>query len=70
MDKIILILITISVKTIVFAQTDVNIKLNHHFDGSTFNYGDQYTDDFGNLVEISRVQYYLTGFNLIRIFAL
>ena len=65
MDKIILMLITISVKTIVFAQTDVNIKLNHHFDGSTFNYGDQYTDDFGNLIEISRVQYYLTGFNLM-----
>lgn len=46
------------------AQTNVNLKLNHHWNGSTFNYGQQYTDGAGKMVEISRVQYYLSGFNL------
>ena len=65
MKKIVL---TISAAILVigsFAQTDVTLKLNHYYNGDVFNYGDQYEDAFGNVIEITRVQYYLTGFDLV-----
>ncbi len=46
------------------AQTTINLNLHHVWDGQTFNYGQQYLDGDGNAVEISRVQYYLSGFDI------
>jgi hypothetical protein len=46
------------------SQMDVNLKLNHYWNGDVFNYNQNYTDHDGNTIVITRVQYYLTGFNL------
>lgn len=43
------------------AQIDVNLTLNHTFDGANFQYGTIYQYE-GQAVEFSRVQYYLSGF--------
>ena len=45
------------------AQTNINLKLNHTFEGAYFQYGTVYPFD-GTTVEFSRVQYYLSGFEL------
>lgn len=45
------------------AQVDVSLKLNHTFEGANFQYGSVY-DLNGKAVEISRCQYYLSGFEL------
>jgi hypothetical protein len=46
------------------AQTDVNLKLHHQFDGVAFDYNSTYTTDNGVKVKFSRVQYYLSGMTL------
>lgn len=45
------------------AQVDVNLQLHHTFEGANFQYGTVYDLD-GEAVEISRCQYYLSGFEL------
>ncbi|XOV65831.1 MAG: MbnP family protein [Fluviicola sp.] len=45
------------------AQVDVNLKLNHEFEGAYFQYGTIYEFN-GAIIEFSRVQYYLSGFEL------
>lgn len=45
------------------AQTDINLNLTHKFNGSDFQYGATYDLD-GKAVKLSRVQYYLSGFEL------
>lgn len=45
-------------------QVDINLKLNHYWNGDVFNYNQNYVDGAGNTVVITRVQYYLTAFNL------
>lgn len=45
------------------AQTDINLNLTHKFGTYDFTYGTTYVLN-GNAVSISRVQYYLSGFEL------
>lgn len=47
------------------AQTDITLKLNHYWNGDAFSYGTYYQDVQNRVVEITRVQYYLTGFDLV-----
>jgi hypothetical protein len=47
-----------------FAQTDLNLNLIHKYNGSDFQYNTVYTLDDGTAVNFSRVQYYLSGFEL------
>jgi len=46
------------------AQKDVNLTLNHTFQGQPFQYGVNY-DFNGEIVSFSRVKYYLSGLELI-----
>lgn len=46
-----------------YAQTDINLKLYHHVDGASFQYGQVYEID-GQAVRFSRMQYYLSGFEI------
>jgi hypothetical protein len=46
------------------AQTNVNLKLNHYWNNDVFNYGQTYTDHEGRAVSVTRVQYYLSDFDL------
>ena len=46
------------------AQTTVNLELNHKFNDADFQYGTVYELE-GRAVEFTRVQYYLSGFELI-----
>lgn len=64
MKKIITILTAVCSLMGANAQTNVNLKLNHYWNGDVFNYGQTYTDHDGNAVIITRVQYYLSGFDL------
>ena len=45
------------------AQTDIDLILNHQFNGAAFQYGTTY-DLNGTAVSLSRVQYYLCGFEM------
>ncbi len=45
------------------AQTNINLNLHHKFDGSDFQYGAVYDLD-GKAVSLTRVQYYLSGFEI------
>ena len=47
-----------------YAQTDVNLVLTHEFNGEPFYYGQNLTNIDGKIVSLSRVQYYLSGFDL------
>lgn len=46
-----------------FAQTDVNLNLTHTFGTNPFSYGTTYILN-GTAISFSRVQYYLSGFEL------
>ena len=48
----------------IFAQTDVNLILTHEFNGEPFYYGQNLTTIDGKIVSLSRVQYYLSGFEV------
>ena len=65
MRKLILSISALCVAAFSFGQTDVTLKLHHYYNNDVLNYGDYYEDTYGNTIEISRVQYYLTGFNLV-----
>lgn len=45
------------------AQTDLDLELNHLFDGVDFQYGTVYQLQ-GTAVELDRIQYYLSGFEI------
>jgi hypothetical protein len=44
-----------------FAQNDVNLILNHQFNGNPLSYVDIYQDANGNAIQITRMQYYLSS---------
>jgi hypothetical protein len=46
------------------AQVDLKLNMTHVWNGNLFNLGQQYTDAQGTLVEVNRVQYYLSGFEV------
>ena len=47
------------------AQNDVNLILNHQFDGVAFVYNDIYADDSGRAIRFDRVQYYMSSLEII-----
>ena len=47
------------------AQNDINLVLNHQFDGSPFVYNDVYADDQGRAVSFERVQYYMSSIAVV-----
>lgn len=49
--------------TIATAQTTLDLNLNHEFDGAAFQYGTVYQLE-GRAVQLDRVQYYLSGFEI------
>lgn len=61
MKKNLLLLALIGSTLLMNAQQWVNLNLNHYWNESAFNYGDIYADANGAAVEITRVQYYLSG---------
>lgn len=46
-----------------FGQTDIDLNLEHHFEGAPFAYGTTYMLN-GTAVSLDRVQYYLSGFEI------
>ena len=46
------------------AQTDIDLLLNHKYNGTPFSYTDIYSDNQGRSVSISRLQYYLSSINI------
>lgn len=61
--KLLLSLILTGAGFSVHAQTDINLVLNHQFNGGSFSYGTTY-DLNGTAVSLSRVQYYMCGFEM------
>ncbi len=64
MKRILLVLTLFIAVNVVSAQQWLNLNLSHVYNGEAFNYGQMYTDGTGNTIEITRVQYYLSGINL------
>ena len=50
---------------VVNAQNNINLVLNHQFDGSPFVYNDVYADDQGRAVSFERVQYYMSSIAVV-----
>ncbi len=48
----------------VFAQGNITLKLNHEWNGTPFSYDQKYYDNSGRTLQITRVQYYLSGFEI------
>lgn len=64
MKSFLLSLLTLASFSNASSQTNINLTLNHEWNGETFQYGQLYTDEQGRKVEITRVQYYLSGISL------
>ena len=50
--------------SLLFGQINVELNLNHEFDGSAFMYNQEYVTQQGKKVVFTRVQYYLSSFQL------
>lgn len=60
-----LILLTLAFASFgLFGQTPLNLNMTYVWNGNAFNLGQQYTDDQGTVVEVNRVQFYLSGFRV------
>ena len=46
------------------SQNNVNLILNHQFNGTSFVYNDVYSDENGNAVSFDRIQIYMSGIEL------
>ena len=46
------------------AQNDVNLILNHQFEGTPFTYNDVYSDENGNAVSFERIQLYMSSIEI------
>lgn len=65
MKKTILSLISIfAINTVVMAQQNLNLVLNHKFNNEAFAYGSIYTDNQGRAMEITRMQYFMSSIEL------
>ena len=49
---------------ICYSQVDVNLILNHQYNGNQFMYSQNYQDENGNIININRLQYYLSSIDL------
>ena len=47
------------------AQNDINLVLNHQFNGTPFAYNDLYADDQGRAISFNRVQYYMSSIAVV-----
>ncbi len=64
MKKTSLLLTATVVSAMAMAQNNVTLNIEHEFNGSSFAYGQTYTDASGAVVSFDRVQYYLSGINV------
>jgi len=64
MKKIILSVIIVCSSIGAIAQTNLKLNLHHYWNNDVFNYGDIYEDAQGRKITISRVQYYLSSFEI------
>ena len=62
--KTILIFIIALLSNICYSQVDVNLILNHQYDGNQFMYSQNYQDENGNIININRLQYYISSIEL------
>lgn len=64
MKKLITSVIALTILTGAIAQKQINLNLNHHFNGDSFVYDSNYETEDGKVVKFTRIQYYLSGVNL------
>ena len=48
-----------------FAQTQINLQLNHTYNDQAIVYGESYVDAQNRAVEFSRIRYYLSSFEVV-----
>ena len=65
MKKINLLLIGLVLTSIVFAQSDVYLKITHKLNGDAFSLGNTGTNNNGDDFEYNRFEYYMSGIKLI-----
>ncbi len=62
--KTIKIIIITLLSNFCYSQVDVNLILNHQYNGEQFMYSQNYQDENGNVINISRLQYYISSIEL------
>ncbi|MBL6729776.1 MAG: hypothetical protein ISP74_02595 [Bacteroidia bacterium] len=62
--KTILIIFIALLSNFCYSQVDVNLILNHQYNGEQFMYSQNYQDENGNVINISRLQYYISSIEL------
>lgn len=53
-----------SINSMLFAQQNINLVLNHKLNSEPFSYNTTYTDNQGRAIKISRMQYFMSSINL------
>ena len=62
--KTILIIFIALLSNFCYSQVEVNLILNHQYNGEQFMYSQNYQDENGNVINISRLQYYISSIEL------
>ena len=65
MIRVTLLFFTLLSSTFCYSQVDINLILNHQFNGQPFLYSQDYQDENGNTINISRLQYYVSSIEII-----
>ncbi|MEZ4938778.1 MAG: MbnP family protein [Crocinitomicaceae bacterium] len=58
-------LLSFCLTLISFGQTNLSLKIRHLWKNAHFSYGQQYTDQNDNVLDLGRVQYYLSNFYIV-----
>lgn len=61
----ILVVVIVFITSFGFAQTQINLQLNHTFNNQDIVYGDTYVDVQNRIIEFSRIRYYLSSFEVV-----
>jgi len=64
MIRVTLLFFTLLSTTFCYSQVDINLILNHQFNGQPFLYSQDYQDENGNTINISRLQYYVSSIEI------
>ncbi|MCP4443344.1 MAG: T9SS type A sorting domain-containing protein [Aureispira sp.] len=66
MYKYIILLVFGMIGTTSYGQSkDLTININHHYDGNSFSYAQNYTDNQGRAIKFTHVAYYLSSINIM-----
>ncbi len=64
MKKNILTIALLAVSTLLIAQTEISLQINHKLGANDFEFNTEAENDLGNAFDVTRIEYYLSSFKL------